>query len=195
MTTDNCRKHTSRNPLQRWLIERFHNTLLSELDALHPGSVLDAGCGEGFTLARIRSRNPSMTLEGIELQEGAIELGKKLHPDLVIRNGSIYSLPYPDNSFDVVLCLEVLEHLEEPERALAELKRVAKRYCILSVPHEPFFMVANFLRGKNLSRFGNDPEHINHWTARGAQMLAERFFKVRGMRIPFPWTIVIGEKA
>ena len=92
----------------------------------------------------------------------------------------------------MVICTEVLEHLENPELALMELKRVSKKYILLSVPNEPFFMLANLLRGKNISRWGNDIEHINHWSFWSFQS----FIKSKGVNIakkffPFPWTIVL----
>lgn len=49
-TTDNYRKHTSGNPVQQYLIERFYKVLLQEVKKLKPNSILDVGCGEGFTL-------------------------------------------------------------------------------------------------------------------------------------------------
>ena len=78
--------------------------------------------------------------------------------------GDIYSLPFADKSFAVTFCLEVLEHLQTPEKALAELCRVTDRTLILSVPHEPFFCLGNLLSGKNISRLGNPQDHINFFT-------------------------------
>lgn len=194
MATDNYRKHTSKNPLQQFLIRRFYTVLLTELQNVHSDSILDVGCGEGFTLERIRVAGIARTLEGIEVRSDAIEIGRALYPELTLRQGSIYELPYADASFDTVLCSEVLEHLEHPEEALAELTRVARRHCIISVPNEPFFQLANFLRGKNLARWGNDIEHLQHWTTKGIANLVGRFCKIRTVRTPFPWTLVVGEK-
>ena len=194
MTTDNFRKHSSKNPLQRFLIERFFSVLMEEMRELHPVRILDAGCGEGFTLERFRTAHIGEELEGIDVQQQAIDLGKAIHPHLSLIQGSIYHLPYADGSFDAVICSEVLEHLERPEDALKELCRVTKRYCIISVPHEPFFQLANFLRGKNLLRWGNDIEHIQHWTARGITEFVSKDFRIRTVRTPFPWTVVVGEK-
>jgi ubiquinone/menaquinone biosynthesis C-methylase UbiE len=55
-----------------------------------------------------------------------------------IRNfvkSTIYALPFPDRMFDMVVCREVLEHLDDPLSALKELIRVAKRIVIVEVPH------------------------------------------------------------
>jgi hypothetical protein len=77
---------------------------------------------------------------------------------------------------------------------LSELERVTKRNCIISVPHEPWFMLANFLRGKNWSRWGNDIEHIQHWSRAGISRLVGRYFDVERVRNPFPWTLLVGER-
>lgn len=194
MTTDNFRKHTSKNPLQRLLIKRFYNSLLNEVQALKPVSILDAGCGEGFTLEKLRVNSIGENLYGIDIQETAINIGKKLYPHILFTKGGVYELPYGDNSFDVVICTEVLEHLEFPEKALSELYRVTKKFCVLSVPNEPYFRIANFLRGKNITRWGNDIEHIQHWSSKGIAHLVASYFKLVSIKKPFPWTIVVGKK-
>ncbi len=194
MSTDNYKKHTSKNFLQKFLIERFFKALTEEVIALNPVRILDAGCGEGFTLKRLLSKGVGEVLEGIDVQAEAVNLGKKSHPELNLREGSVYALPYEDGSFDVVLCTEVLEHLARPEDALKELHRVSSKYVIVTVPNEPFFQAANFLRGKNLARWGNDIEHIQHWSTRGIAKLVGKHFKVRKTRAPFPWSLIVAEK-
>ncbi|HLP44001.1 MAG TPA: class I SAM-dependent methyltransferase [Candidatus Nanoarchaeia archaeon] len=194
MTTDNFKKHTSTKVLQRFLINRFFNTLLGELALIKPATILDVGCGEGFTLERLRKAGIGEKTIGVDFLERAIKIGKEVHPHLDLRQGNVYHLDFPDNSFDYVLCLEVLEHLEHPEKALAELRRVAKMGCIISVPREPLFRLANFVRGKNLSRWGNDIEHIQHWSSTAIARLVSGYFKVNQIRKPFPWTIIVGKK-
>lgn len=192
---NNYQKHTSKNPIQKFLIENFYKALVQIIGDLKPEAVLDAGCGEGFTLARLQKNGIGKQLEGIEYSTEAITLGRKMYPSLALKQGDIYALPYKNNSFDLVICSEVLEHLERPEKALEEIIRVSKRYCLLSVPNEPVFMISNLLRGKNLSRWGNDIEHINHWSSKGF----EKFVKEKGLKLlvtkaPFPWTMILGEK-
>lgn len=195
-TTDNYRKHTSKNPIQKALLENFFKTLVSIVSPLNPKNILDVGCGEGFTLHRLREKNIGEELEGIDFLKTAIEIGKKQYPDLTLKEGSIYDLSYKDNSFDLVLCTEVLEHLVDPQKALRELARVSKKYLLLSVPNEPWFMLANFIRGKNLLRCGNDIEHINHWSSSGFVRFVKKTVKVSVAvkKQPFPWTMALLEK-
>lgn len=193
-STDNYRKHTTGSSLQKLLIDNFYKTFFSEVSKLQPDSVLDVGCGEGFTLQKLKDRGIGRKLEGIEYLDRAIEIGSKIHPALTLKQGDIYKLPYHDNAFDVVLCTEVLEHLEDPGKALKEIKRVAKKYCVISVPNEPWFMLGNFLRGKNVSRFGNDIEHIQHWTSSEIRKFVGKELKVVSVRNPLPWSLLIAEK-
>lgn len=193
-STDNYRKHTHANPVQKFLIERFYTEFIKDIRDLHPKSILDVGCGEGFTLERLRKQNIGEKLEGIDFLKTAIEIGKKVHPKLTLKQGTAYALPYKDNSFDVVIYSEVLEHLEHPDKALKELRRVTKKYAVLSVPNEPIFMMSNFLRGKNWSRWGNDIEHINHWSTGAFKKFVEAEMKVIDVKRPFPWTLLVTEK-
>jgi 2-polyprenyl-3-methyl-5-hydroxy-6-metoxy-1,4-benzoquinol methylase len=194
--TDNYKKHTHKNPLQRMLLWNFFRNLTNLTAAKKVDSILDVGCGEGFTLNRLKEKGIGKKLEGLEYLSAAIELGKKTYPDIKIIQGSIYELPYKDDSFDLVLCTEVLEHLEEPEKALKELVRVSNKYLVISVPNEPFFMLAQLVRGKNWSRLGNDIEHINHWTMFGFPQFVKKNAKVRilAKRFPFAWTMLLLEK-
>lgn len=194
MTTDNYRKHTHKNPIQRYLIANFNRTLLEEIRKRNPKTILDVGCGEGFTLDLIEKEGIKAKLEGVDFLKTAIDIGKKERPHLNLKVGTIYDLPYKDNTFDMVICSEVLEHLEDPKKALDELQRVTKKYVVLSVPNEPWFMLANFLRGKNWSRFGNDIEHINHWTVWAFKKFVSTKFYILSVRNPFAWTLITAEK-
>lgn len=192
--TDNFRKYISKNPAQKLLINNFQKTLFSCLKDLQIRSVLDAGCGEGFILSECKNRNIGSHLEGIDFSEAALDIGKKMFPYLDLKKGDIYDLSYENNSFDLVICTEVMEHLEKPDKVVDEIVRVSKRYCLFSVPNEPFFMISNLLRGKNLARWGNDIEHIQHWSSSAFKAMLGKKLNIINVKRPFPWTIVLSEK-
>ena len=106
---------------------------------------------------------------------------------------SIYALPFESKSFDLVVCCEVLEHLESPDRGLAEICRVSSNRVIVSTPREPLWRVLNMLRGKYLSALGNTPGHVQHFTQAGLLDLLCASLHVVAVRAPVPWTVVLGQ--
>lgn len=185
-------KYQSNDPVRRMLIQNFLKVLSAAVSSAKPGTILDAGCGEGFVLSHLKKQGIIAKATGIDVSEDAVAAARKNVSGITFTSCSIYKLPFKDNEFDTVLCNEVLEHLESPEKALAELKRVARNRIILSVPHEPWFMLGSLAGGKYISHFGNHPEHINHWTAWSFRSFLERNgLRVRSLHVmrTFPWTL------
>ncbi|MBA2277674.1 MAG: methyltransferase domain-containing protein [Chloroflexia bacterium] len=192
--TSNYRKHMTGNPLQRRLIDRFHRQITTRVSALHPGTLLDAGCGEGFVAEIFLAAMPDLSLTGFDPHEGAIDLARQRNPGATFETGDLYRIAHEDDSFDVVCCFEVLEHLHEPDRALAEMARVARHAVVMSVPHEPFFCLANAARGKNwdIRPRGSDPDHRNFWSRQKFGAFAGKALDVDVLTGSFPWTICVG---
>ena len=191
----NLQKYQSRNIIQQVLIERFLNTVSGLVNGLAVRTLLDVGCAEGFALNHIlrRSSLPLSAL-GVDIDSEALERGRALHPTLPFQVADIYHLPFGNRSFDLVLCLQVLEHLSSPEEALSELLRVSRAFCLLSVPHEPFFRLANLLRGKNIRRLGNDVEHLHNWSKGSFLRLMHPYLEIIAVKTSFPWLIVLGSQ-
>lgn len=187
----NWQKYKNRNPLQRLLINRFLDTVAELVVPLRVTTVLDAGSGEGFVSQRVLGVVPHARITAVDLDLQALERGRKHHSDITFTFGDIIDLPFGDNSFDLVLCTEVLEHLDRPERALAELCRVSRRYCLISVPREPLFCLMNLARGKNISRLGSDADHRNLWTPRQFRRFAARQLDLVESRYPLPWQVYV----
>jgi len=70
------------------------------------------------------------------------------NPDLKIDLDNVFPLPINSNSYDTVICTEVLEHLEEFHRVFEELLRISKKYIIISVPNALISYRSYFLRKK-----------------------------------------------
>lgn len=192
--TSNYRKHMSDNRLQRRLIDRFHARITKIVTDLHPATLLDAGCGEGFVDDIFLKAMPTLEITGFDVLEDSVKLAQIRNPRGKFSVGDIYNIDAADNSFDVVCCFEVMEHLHEPDRALAEMARVARRAVVLSVPHEPFFCLANAARGKNLDQTpkGSDPDHRNFWSREKFGRFVERELDVELLTGSMPWTICVG---
>jgi 2-polyprenyl-6-hydroxyphenyl methylase/3-demethylubiquinone-9 3-methyltransferase len=91
-------------------------------------SVLDAGCGGGFTSEFLAARGAKVT--GLDASAAAIDVARRhsAHAGLAINytTGSITELPFADSSFDAVVCVDVLEHVPGWRQALAEFHRVLR---------------------------------------------------------------------
>ena len=142
------------------------------------------------------ARLTGVTTVGVDLGVSALEAEWRRREAglLSFDVASAYELPFEDGSFDCVCALEVLEHLERPGEALAEMARVAGRFLLLSVPREPLWRISHVLAGRDLRAFGNTPGHINHWSARRFRQLVSRYGRVRRLERPFPWTVVTVER-
>lgn len=100
------------------------------------GNVLDVGCGEGYLLFKIRKKYNSASLYGMDISKGRIKKTKEKVPKATLLRGDILSLPFPNNSFDVVVCSQLLEHISKYKKAIEELIRIGKKHVIITVPNE-----------------------------------------------------------
>jgi ubiquinone/menaquinone biosynthesis C-methylase UbiE len=162
------------------------------VEAHGPGRILEVGCGEGVVIQSLSGSVPTARLDGVELDAGALGRARARCPAAVLVQADAYELPFRSRSYDLVVCLEVLEHLADPARALREIRRVSRQGCLLSVPHEPFFRLGNVARGKNLRRLGDPADHVQHWGAAGFSDFCRRELTVRTATGAFPWLIVYG---
>lgn len=179
--------------LTRWIMTQFYNTLDRMLGKVQADTVFDAGCGEGHIMDRfLTGRYPLAA--GMDLDPERLHYALAHNASLDLIHGNLHHLPLADSSVDLVTCLEVLEHVGEPERTLRELHRVTGRYAILSVPNEPFWRIANMARGAYWSEWGNTPEHINHWSVWGFRRFVSQYFTVLDTANPVTWTFVLAEK-
>ncbi|MCU0606294.1 MAG: class I SAM-dependent methyltransferase [Candidatus Edwardsbacteria bacterium] len=194
MASTNLRKHTSANPIQRLMIGRFMEAASGVLAGVGVSRALEVGCGEGFLIRHLRDRHPGWQWKGVDIDGEAIGYARRSLPGVTLATGDIYALAEPDGSYDLVVASEVLEHLARPEDGLRELVRVTGRYLLLSVPHEPWFRLANLGRGKYLSRLGNHPEHVQSWGAAAFRSFVSRQATIIRTAGSFPWTIVLAEK-
>lgn len=193
--TQDVAKYQTSNPLARWLLQRFITAVVAQVDALAVGSVLDAGCGEGFLLQAVLNICRAETkVAGFELQETLLHQAQTRLPALELWQDNVLHTRCQSKAFELVICTEVLEHLDEPESALQELLRISSRYVLLSVPQEPFFTIISLLRGKYLSRLGRHPEHIQAWSKGEFAALVGRHARLVRLFTVFPWTIVLAEK-
>jgi len=125
------------NIIQRiWHPRRFK--WISSLAKPVSGRMLDIGC-DGATLTElVAEKCKPMEVVGIDLAQESVAYSKKKRPDFQLAVAHAEQLPFGDATFDMVFCSEVLEHVDRPEKMLAEIRRCLKRdgYAIVEVPTE-----------------------------------------------------------
>jgi SAM-dependent methyltransferase len=97
-------------------------------------SICDVGCGTGALLRYVREHSPVQftKMVGVDI----IEPAKPIGGGAEFVCGWVEDLPFPDKSFDTVVCTHVVEHILNYRAAIAELRRVARRRLIIVVPRE-----------------------------------------------------------
>jgi ubiquinone/menaquinone biosynthesis C-methylase UbiE len=182
-------KYASKNPIEARLMTGFMRCLDDLLPSDAPASILEVGLGEGEISERVRDRYPGALMMGIDLPDEELAeawADRKLNGAFA----DIAHLPFADKSFDLVMAIEVLEHVPDPAAALREVSRVARSQVLLSVPREPIWRIANLARGKYFKELGNTPGHIQHWSKRSFTSFVGQHFTPVAVRAPFPWTFV-----
>jgi len=98
------------------------------------GSMLDVGCGEGHFCGWVKDRGGPRRVVGLDISRTRLERARSRRPGVHFVEGQITHMPFGESAFDVVTCVEVLEHMESPSRVLAECARVAGRWVVVTVP-------------------------------------------------------------
>mgnify|MGYP001576920526 FL=1 len=99
-------------------------------------SLLDVGCGDGDFLQRLARSRPALALAGVDMSRERLKSAKAVLPAVELKQGQLPALPFEGQSFDTVVCSEVLEHVDDPTGALQELWRVARKQLIITVPYD-----------------------------------------------------------
>jgi SAM-dependent methyltransferase len=197
-TEDFYGKYEASGRIGQALVTRYFATVRMLVDRVTEAgieSALEIGCGPGYSTQRLRQMLPAtVALDASDYVPALVEAARAMNPGIEIEQEDVYELRRREDSYDLVFLLEVLEHLDHPGAALAELRRVLKPdgWLILGVPREPIWRALNMARGKYLGAFGNTPGHLNHWSARSIRTYVSRHVgEVVATETPIPWTLAL----
>lgn len=115
-------------------------------------NVLDVGAGDGLITHLLNAK-------GIENDEDGVRLAQEKGVDVI--QGDAYALPFKDNTFEAVTMIDVLEHLENPQKALQEARRVAPVLYINTPP-------------KQDGQYSIGRYHVQEWSPDGLWKLVEK---------------------
>lgn len=196
-------KYESKNPIERLLVSGFEKNIFSLIDEIQPKNIFEIGCGEGYWLKALALRG--INVGGFDLSDECVKIAKQMSISLNSNHLSEKNIEkYSAEDFDytsikkadLVLMLEVLEHTNHPTLILEKIASdlPANKTIIFSVPREPIWRLLNMLRFKYVADLGNTPGHFQHWSSESITKLISKYFTVKKVYRPLPWTIVVAEK-
>ncbi len=110
----------------KYCLQMYAN-ILEKISTFSFLSVLDVGCGWGSMLDMIKTEYPEVEAAGLDLSEKMIEQAQSLlGSDALLRTGDVEDIPWPDDSFDLLLCNSSFHHYPNPQKSLQEMQRVLK---------------------------------------------------------------------
>jgi SAM-dependent methyltransferase len=136
-----------------WWYRALHERLVDALAGVR-GVVLDAGCGTGGLLTRLRARRPDLDLIGVEWAAAASQRAAEKSGAPIAR-GSVNALPFADDCFDAVMAADLLCHRSvDPDRALLELRRVLRPggQVVVNMPAYSWLLSAHDRQVHNVRR-------------------------------------------
>jgi len=134
--------YQSRNPIVKWVHKRRIEKALKFISP-NVGFILDDGCGDGHFIARLQEKK----VVGLDLSIIRLKRARKLAREASLVRGDSQNLPFKENSFDCILCCDILEHLPNPDRAVLDLLRVLRPQgrAIISTPNEMIWRIGRLL--------------------------------------------------
>lgn len=191
-------KYYSNNYIKQILLKRFFEKVFKLVEAVNPASAVEIGCGDGLSGYLFKRRFPVIEYLAADQDRSVLSAAARvLGPDLLMLDG--LELPFPENSFDLALYLEVFEHAGKWEKVLEEGIRISKKALIFSVPAFPWYQLSNLVAGKNILRLGEHPGHIHKFRRKNLESALTQLIKQKAAIaqkaksieiVPsFPWII------
>jgi 2-polyprenyl-3-methyl-5-hydroxy-6-metoxy-1,4-benzoquinol methylase len=186
-------KYGTSNPIARRLMAGFLGRLDRLVERTGAREAHEVGCGEGEL--SIRLARHGLRVRGTdafaEVLEEARRRASAAEVEIEFEAVPVEGLTPERHAAELILCCEVLEHLEEPEMALDVLAGLARPWLIASVPREPLWRLLNLARLSYVGEIGNTPGHLNHWSRREFVGFLTHRFEVVEVTSPLPWTMAL----
>jgi SAM-dependent methyltransferase len=186
-------KYATSNPIERRLVGGFLGDVRELAVRTGARDAHEVGCGEG-ELSLMLARH-GLSVRGSDISAEVIEEARRRAGAaglaVSFRAAPISALAPPEDAAELVVCCEVLEHLEDPTHGLDVLIALARPWLLVSVPREPIWRALNLARLKYVRELGNTPGHLGHWSRRGFLDFLRGRVEVVEVRNPLPWTMAL----
>lgn len=186
-------KYATSNPIARALMRGFETNVMSLIEKSNATDIHEIGCGEGHLTQMIAALSPARLRASdfsAQMAETARETLATTNAEVMQRN--VYEL-VPGDAAELIVCCEVLEHVDRPRDALKKLQAAAQKAIVVSVPREPVWRAMNMARGKYWGALGNTPGHLQHWSSHAFIELIGEYFDITEVRQPLPWTMILAQ--
>jgi len=126
---DYYQKGVKKNMLQKlWHKNKLKNVINSiKLKHANPFNILDVGSASGWFLYELKKEFRNSDCVGIDVYKKAVDYGKERYKNIKLLTADAHDIPFKNGAFEIIVCCEVLEHVENPELVIKEMKRVLKR--------------------------------------------------------------------
>lgn len=192
-------KYNTSNPVFKYLLQKYFLTVKQLYLTIKDktSSIIELGCGEGYSTAELlKFFDSSSSFKAFDINAEAVAFARKKNPGVLVEQSSIENLEPDQIQADLLILLEVLEHVQDPTTVLKKLQAMSQKYLIIGIPNEPLWRICNCLRGAYLRDFGNTPGHINHWNAGTITALVEEHYgPVLQLCRPLPWIILLAKNS
>jgi 2-polyprenyl-3-methyl-5-hydroxy-6-metoxy-1,4-benzoquinol methylase len=186
-------KYGTSNPVARRLMAGFMGQLDELVERTGAKEAHEVGCGEGELAIRLARRGIRMrgTDAFPQVLEEARRRASAAGVEIDFEATPVEELDPARHAAELVVCCEVLEHLDDPDRALDVLASLARPWLIASVPREPLWRALNLARLSYVGQLGNTPGHLNHWSKGEFVRFLTRRFEVVEVKSPTPWSMAL----
>ena len=186
-------KYGTSNPLARRLMTGFMRSFDELVERTRATDAHEVGCGEGELAIRLARRG--IRVRGTDafpqVLEEARSRAMSAGVEIDFEATPVEELDPARHGAELIVCCEVLEHLDDPEQALEVLSRLARPWLVASVPREPLWRALNLARLSYVGELGNTPGHLNHWSRRDFVRFLTARFEIVETRSPTPWTMAL----
>lgn len=187
-------KYNTQNFIYKKLMSNFFSIFLHLINSTEEKNIkfLEVGCGEGELAKILHDQLNNIYYHGFDIDKNIINQAKENNPKGKFTVASAYDMSFIYNQeYDIVIASEVLEHLDNPHKAMIEIQKLKAKYFLFSVPREPIWRILNMARFKYLLSLGNTPGHLKNWSKRGFKKFVSEYFNIIETKSPLPWTVVL----